>query len=123
MSTTPSVHSNSDSATKSAPTNPAIARCCAAWQRRFNAEKEKGVGNIFAEGYAAASYRDAMPHLIDFEGIRDFIACTGHGMLIGAIPVEKGAKLLYAAQVAQSLLNRQPRPDRAAGRPKSLPDN
>lgn len=114
MSTTPSVHSNSDSATKSAPTNPAIARCCAAWQRRFNAEKEKGVGNIFAEGYAAASYRDAMPHLIDFEGIRDFIACTAHGILMGAIPQEQSGHLLYAAQVALATLQREPKPRKPA---------
>ena len=50
-----------------------------------------------------------MPDLAGFENIRDFIACTAHGMIIGAIDSIEGAKLLYAAQVAVGALHHQPK--------------
>jgi hypothetical protein len=43
-----------------------------------------------------------MPPLSGDENIRDFIACTAHGMLIDAISGTDAARLLYAAQVAHT---------------------
>ena len=102
---------NSGSATGSASTNAAIARCCQAWQLRYNSEKSKGEDDVFAAHYADDSYRDAMPPLTGYEGICDFIACAAHGMLIGAILSQNGTQLLYAAQVALSTLRYQPHKD------------
>jgi hypothetical protein len=50
-----------------------------------------------------------MPDLSGYENIRDFIACTAHGMLNGAIDPIAGPKFLYAAQVAIGALSRQPK--------------
>jgi hypothetical protein len=55
-----------------------------------------------------------MPLPVGYEGVRDFIACAAHGILIGAIPPEKSGQLLYAAQVALNALQFAPKP------PKSL---
>ena len=89
------------------PSSPkaALRRCCAAWQRAFDAYiEEEGDGDsmdeIFAAKPAGVAYRNAMPMLVGYDGIRDFIACAAHGILIGAIPRDKGSQLLSAARVA-----------------------
>jgi hypothetical protein len=89
------------------PKNAAIAHCCEAWKRRYKAEKANDEDDVFAAHYADESYRDALPALTDYEGIRDFIACVAHGMLIEAIQYKYGTQLLYAAQVALSTLRYQ----------------
>ena len=114
---------NSGSASGEELTNPVIARCCEAWRNRYKVEKSKGKNDLLVVQYAGISYRNAMPHLLDYESIRDFIACTAHGMLIGAIPHQNGTRLLYSAQVALATLQCQPRETRPPGRPKCLPDN
>ena len=106
-----------------APANTAIARCREAWQLRFKAEESNGKGDVLAAHYADASYCDAMPALVDHDSIRDFIACTAHGMLIGAIPCENGTQFLYAAKVALTTLRREPQLTKPAGRRKCLPNN
>jgi hypothetical protein len=90
--------------------NVALRRCCAAWKRAFDAYMEENDGDpndsgdrIFASNQAAVSYRNAMPLLAGYEGVRDFLACVAHGILIGAILKEEGGQLLYAAQVALNL--------------------
>ena len=51
---------------------------------------------------ANKAYCEAMPALSYAGNIRDFIACVGHGMLIGVFQPEEASRLLYAAQVATS---------------------
>ncbi len=51
-----------------------------------------------------------MPLLSGVDGVRDFIACTAHGILIGAIPPESSGQVLYAAQVALGFLKYQSTP-------------
>ena len=51
-----------------------------------------------------------MPLLAGYENIRDFIACLAHGILIDAIPRDKGGQLLYAAQVAMAVIQRDQKP-------------
>jgi hypothetical protein len=99
-----------------APSNPkaALRRCCAAWQRSFDAYMKQGKGDnidkLFAAKDAGEAYCNAMPMLAGHEGVRDFLACVAHGILIGAIPREKSGQLLYAAQVtlASVLCERTP---------------
>jgi hypothetical protein len=93
------------------PTQPrtSIKRCCAAWQRAYNATLEGTAGDNFDKMIAAreagVAYCKAMPPLTGCENIRDFIACAAHGMLINAVPQKRGNQLLYAAQVAIASLN------------------
>ena len=49
-----------------------------------------------------------MPRLVDYENIRDFVACVAEGKPLGAITDSESSRLLYAAQVAQGTLRHQP---------------
>lgn len=94
----------------------AIARCRNAWQKAFdeymqkNGRKDGSLAECHAREQAAAAYRSAMPELAHWSGIRDFIACVAHGILIDAIPADRTGQLLYAAQTALALLPRLPTP-------------
>ncbi len=86
----------------------AIKRCCAAWQRAYDAymgrSKGSSTDSIFAAHNAHPAYCKAMPPLAGYENIRDFLACAAHGILIEAIPEKRANQLLYAAQVALASL-------------------
>lgn len=97
--------------------NPAVARCCHAYTRALKASTERGKGRYDSAENAGTAYRNAMPSLSGHQNIRDFIACTAHSMLLGAITGPDGARLLYAAQVAHTAL-RSPSPSKNANSPK-----
>lgn len=93
----------------------AIKRCCAAWQRAYDAYMQgkdcsNGMTQVCAAHDAGPAYRRAMPPLAGYENIRDFIACAAHGILINAIPQDRANQLLYAAQVALASLHYEPKP-------------
>jgi hypothetical protein len=94
----------------------ALRRCRAAWRRAFDEYMKKSDGDRVDQEYAAKdgakAYRSAMPLLAGYQGIRDFIACTAYGILIGAIPPDRSGQLLYAAQVAAAALPREPKPSK-----------
>lgn len=90
--------------------NPAVSRCCKAWNRAWNASFARDKSDYKAEDEAGAAYRNAMPDLSGEQNIRDFIACAAHGILIGAIEEKISTKLLYAAQVASGALARAEKP-------------
>jgi hypothetical protein len=98
----------------------ALKRCCSAWQRAFKAyDKDsfcENMSGVFAAKDAGNAYCNAMPMLAGYEGVRDFIACAAHGILIGAIPPEKSGQLLYAAQVALATLQFEPKPPKAVSK-------
>lgn len=110
----------------------AVRRCCKAWQRVFDRELKKALEQarmeeeldcdedsdgdlenryerIFAAQEASRAYRNAMPLLAGSEGVRNFVACVAHGILIGAINKEQSGPLLYAAQVALGSIQREAR--------------
>ena len=96
----------------------ALKRCRAAWQRAYDATMAAN-GNKASERWRAVdnarkAYCNALPLLYGYEGIRDFIACVAHGVVIEAVPPEKTGQLLYAAQVAISSLAQQPRPQKTS---------
>jgi hypothetical protein len=94
------------------PSNPkaALRRCCAAWKRAFDAYVAEHDDKVWATRPAAEAYCNAMPMLVGYEGVRDFIACAAHGILINVIPQERAGQLLYAAQVALAALRHAPKP-------------
>jgi hypothetical protein len=99
-------------------TRAAIKRCCAAWQRSYDAYMEGTQGCNTDKSYAAfkagPAYCKAMPPLAGYENIRDFLACAAHGILIEAIPQKMANQLLYAAQVALATLHYEPKPRKSA---------
>ena len=105
-----------------------LRRCIVAYRRAHKASLEQqrpSPFNMFAgldaAGAAGSAYCDAMPMLVGEEGIRNFLACTAHGVLIDAIPQNKGSQLIYAAQAALSLLNHQNKQPRVPLAPPSRP--
>jgi hypothetical protein len=94
--------------TQHAAANPAVARCCEAFNRTYKANIAIGQTRPAAIDSAAVAFREAMPPLVGHENIRDFIACVAQGILLGAIESSKSSKLLYAAQVALSSSLKQP---------------
>jgi hypothetical protein len=95
-------------------TNPAVQRCVDAFNRIYQPLIAKGQHAIPAASQAGVFYRAAMPELSSPADIRDFIACTARGILIGAIDDKRGAKLLYAAQVASGALKRDSKLEKLA---------
>jgi hypothetical protein len=117
-STTPSeTKLNPGPASRPSNSKAALRRCIAAWKRVLDEHMEDTakdpIDRRLANRYASPAYCDAMPSLDGRDGIRDFIACTAHGILIGAIPAEHAGQLLYAAQVALNALPREPNPPSA----------
>jgi len=94
--------------------NPAVARCCAAWNHAFQQARAQGKGELFSSMDAGQIYRQNLPALDSIEAVRDFIACVAQGMLLGAIAGADGARLLYAAQVANTSLRGNNRKQSAA---------
>jgi hypothetical protein len=99
-----------------AHSNPAVARCCTAWNDAFQQARAKGKGEIFSGMDAAKVFRMNLPTLDSADAVLDFIACVAQGMLLDAIAGPDGARLLYAAQVANAALRcqRQQQPAGAA---------
>jgi hypothetical protein len=95
----------------SSASKAAIRRCHAAWKRAYDICLEEGgdnsINRVTAASQAAPVYRAAMPALDTLDNVRDFIACTAHGILIEAVPAHLAGQLLYSAQVALSVLQCQ----------------
>lgn len=107
--------------TPSSSPKAALRYARAAWQRAFDAYMDgdptgDAFAEVCAEHHGGRAYCRAMPILATREGIRDFLACVAEGVLIDAIVPEKAGHLLYAAQVAQAVLNSSEQPPRP--RPK-----
>jgi hypothetical protein len=98
----------------STSTNPAVTHCCNAYARAHQAARARGKGQIFAALAANKAFRNAMPVLVGYENIRDFIACTAHGILLDAINGEQATKLLSAARVALTGVRYLPTPEKSA---------
>ena len=90
--------------------NAAIRQCCEAFMTTHRACIAAGDGNVFSGLEAEKCYRAAMPPLSGYQNICDFIACTAHGISIGAINSREANHLIAAAKTALSLLHEQPVP-------------
>jgi hypothetical protein len=94
----------------------AVDECVQAYNQAYVATYEKNQSGYAAREAAAAAYRETMPALSGSHNIADFIACVGHGLVLGAIPANDAARLIYAAQVAHTANPNQSAP-RRVGRP------
>jgi hypothetical protein len=82
--------------------NDAINECYEAYRLAWQAAKARGATSSAVKIEADHAFRTALPPLVGFYRICDFIACVAHGVLLGAISGADSSKLLYAAQVASS---------------------
>ena len=101
----------SDSLEQNPETIPPVARCCQAMQAAFsaikstyeaNGEESEAECQDHAAQAAQRAYCEAMPPLSGCENIRNFIACVAHGILLDVFTGPESARLLYAAQVANT---------------------
>jgi hypothetical protein len=94
--------------TNTASRNAAILLCCQAEKRSRRESRSKGRDIVETQICADEAYRKALPELVGYENIRDFIACVTHGMVIGTVTAFQADKLLNGARLALSALRQQP---------------
>ena len=99
--------------------NPAVAWCRQAYAQACKESKSQGNCELAAERAGADAYRKAMPPLCGAENIRNFIACVARAMLTEMMNGADATRLLYAAQVAHTVIDRPA--SGKPGRPKSQP--
>ena len=92
--------------------SPAVERCISAYTRVVSASKSRNL-SFEDKQRAIEAFRRSMPDLITREGIRDFIACVGYGLLTEIFKEKEATRLLYAAQVAIGAAPRDPAPAKA----------
>ena len=109
--------------TQSGPQNAAVLRCYEAAMRSRRESRSKRLGTIETEFNADQAYKRAMPELIGYENIRDFIACIGHGMVMNNITAFQADKLLGVARLALAALREQPKDAPAGCKNEPKPEN
>jgi hypothetical protein len=82
----------------------AIARAREAYRKAYDEARAGGKVPIWAERDGEGAYRTSMPKLDSIEEIRAFIACVADGMTLNVFRGAESGKMLYAAQVALSLM-------------------
>ncbi|MFY9853859.1 MAG: hypothetical protein WAK26_08295 [Terracidiphilus sp.] len=85
----------------------AVEHCKAEWSQAYAIAQEKGLSAPKALRMACVAYKLAMPQMDTLPGIRGAITCIAHGITLEVFDGRDGSQLLYAAQVALSVLNRK----------------
>jgi hypothetical protein len=80
--------------------NPAVARCCKAWNRVFTANQKAGTDPVLVYVRANEAFRFAMPPLSTPRDLCDFVACVAHGLVLNTLALPHAAALINAARVA-----------------------
>jgi hypothetical protein len=83
--------------------NDAIRICFETYNLALDVAKKKNLFENRAYQLAREVYLRSMPPLCGRENIQDFIACVAYAMMMKIIEPEESTRLLYAAQVAQSI--------------------
>jgi hypothetical protein len=85
-------------------TEKALSHCKAEWSRAYDLAQSKGLPANKAARMAAVAYKLAMPQLDSLPAIRASIAAIAQGIRLEVFDGRDGSQLLYAAQVALSML-------------------
>ena len=83
----------------------AAQHCREEWQRAYDLAKTKGLPAPKALRMASVAYKLAMPEMDSLPAIRAAITCIAQGIRLEVFDGRDGSQLLYAAQVAMSLIN------------------
>jgi hypothetical protein len=87
----------------------AMQHCKAEWTRAYEIAQEKGLSASKALRMASVAYKLAMPKMDGLPAIRASIACIAQGVTLEVFDGRDGSQLLYAAQVALSVLKQKAR--------------
>jgi hypothetical protein len=88
-------------------TDKALALCKDEWTHAFTIAQEKGLPAAKALRMASVAYKLAMPKMDSLPSIRASIACIAQGITLEVFDGRDGSQLLYAAQVALSVLKQK----------------
>ena len=88
-------------------TDKALAQCKDAWTNAYELAESKGQPTAKAIRMAAVAYKLAMPKMDSLPTIRAAISCIAQGIALEVFDGRDGSQLLYAAQVALSLLKQK----------------
>ncbi len=86
-------------------TQKALEHTQAEWSRAYELAQTKGLNSTKALRMASVAYKLAMPRMDSLPAIRAAIACIAQGITLEVFDGRDGSQLLYAAQVALSVLN------------------
>jgi hypothetical protein len=86
-------------------TDKALAHCKNEWTRAYKIANEKGLPATKASRMASVAYKIAMPKMDSLPSIKAAISCVAQGIQLEVFDGRDGSQLLYAAQVALSVLN------------------
>ena len=84
-----------------------LAACREAWARAFELAQSKGLSQPKALRMASVAYKLAMPNLNTMPAIRATISCIAQGITLEVFDGRDASQLLYAAQVALTLLKQK----------------
>ncbi len=88
-------------------TERALAHCKAEWDRCYEIGKTHGFSTVKSVRMAAVAYKLAMPQMDSLPSIRAAISCIAQGITLEVFDGRDGSQLLYAAQVALSVLKQK----------------
>lgn len=88
-------------------TDRALADCKAAWSNAYELAQTKGLPTSKALRMASVAYKLAMPNMDSLPAIRAAISCIAQGITLEVFDGRDGSQLLYAAQVALSVLKQK----------------
>ncbi len=88
-------------------TQKALEHTQAEWSRAYELAQTKGLNSTRALRMASVAYKLAMPRMDSLPAIRAAIACIAQGITLEVFDGRDGSQLLYAAQVAISMLNQK----------------
>jgi hypothetical protein len=88
-------------------TDRALSACKDAWTQAYELAQSKGLPASKALRMATVAYKLAMPHLDSLPAIRAAISCIAQGINLEVFDGRDGSQLLYAAQVALSVLKKK----------------
>jgi hypothetical protein len=85
----------------------AADHCKAEWSRAYELAQAKGLTANRALRMASVAYKLAMPQMDSLPAIRAAITCIAQGIRLEVFDGRDGSQLLYAAQVALSVLHQK----------------
>jgi hypothetical protein len=88
-------------------TDRALAHCQAEWTRAYELAQTKGLTASKALRMASVAYKLAMPKMDSLPTIRAYVSCIAQGIQLEVFDGRDGSQLLYAAQVALSVLKQK----------------
>jgi hypothetical protein len=101
------IHASAPPRDRTSRTEKALDHCKAEWTRAYEIAQEKGLPAARALRMACVAYKLAMPKLDTLPAIKAHIAAVAQGVTLEVFTGRDASQLLYAAQVALTVLGQK----------------